>query len=76
MMRPQTSGGKKSDSAITMKDNTGANVLTDIVTSVEGNLRPSWFWLSYLLACEKYLFSGKNFKISPQNVCSQLECSY
>lgn len=42
-MRPQSSGGKKSDSAITVRDNRGANVLIDSVVSVEGNLHPSWF---------------------------------
>lgn len=39
-MRPQGSGGKKSDSAITMRDNAGAGILIAIIISIEGNLHP------------------------------------
>lgn len=40
MIRPRSSGGQKSDSAVTMGDNTGADIMIDII-SVEGNLHPS-----------------------------------
>lgn len=40
MIKPQSSGGQKGDSAISMRDSTGADIMIDII-SVEGNLHPS-----------------------------------
>lgn len=40
VIKPQSSGGQKGDSAISMRDNTGADIMIDII-SVGGNLHPS-----------------------------------
>lgn len=39
--RPRIDGGKTSDSAIILRDNTGSDILIDIIISLESNLPPS-----------------------------------